>query len=116
MSTIKVNSIEPVTVGSEDYFLARAWVNFNGTGTIAIRADGNVSSLTDNNTGDYTVSFSNSLTNANYAAYVGSTTSNPYARLGGAGSFTTSSYRAITVNGGNTAMEDQPLICSSVSL
>ena len=45
----------------------RAWVNFNGTGTVAIRASGNVSSITDNGTGDYTVNFSNAMPDANYA-------------------------------------------------
>ena len=44
----------------------RAWVNFNGTGTVAIRASGNVSSITDNGTGDYTMNFSTSMTDANY--------------------------------------------------
>lgn len=44
----------------------RAWVNFNGTGTIAIRASGNVSSITDNGTGDYTVNFTNAMPDANY--------------------------------------------------
>ena len=48
----------------------RAWVNFNGTGTPAIRASGNVSSITDNGTGDYTVNFTTALADANYA-YVG---------------------------------------------
>jgi hypothetical protein len=46
----------------------RAWVNFNGTGTVAIRASGNVSSITDNGTGVYTVNFTNSLSDANYSA------------------------------------------------
>jgi hypothetical protein len=45
----------------------RAWVNFNGTGTVAIRASGNVSSITDNGTGDYTVNFTNALPDVNYA-------------------------------------------------
>jgi hypothetical protein len=45
----------------------RAWVNFNGTGTPAIRNDGNVTSITDNGTGDYTVNFTNSLPDINYA-------------------------------------------------
>jgi hypothetical protein len=45
----------------------RAWVNFNGTGTVAIRASANVSSITDNGTGDYTVNFTNALPDANYA-------------------------------------------------
>jgi hypothetical protein len=45
----------------------RAWVNFNGTGTPAIREDGNVSSITDNGTGDYTVNFTTAMPDANYA-------------------------------------------------
>lgn len=48
-------------------WLCRAWVNFNGTGTVAIRASGNVSSITDNNTGDYTVNFAVALPDAYYA-------------------------------------------------
>ena len=46
----------------------RAWVNFNGTGTVAIRASGNVTSITDNGTGDYTVNFTTAMPDANYAA------------------------------------------------
>lgn len=46
----------------------RAWVNFNGTGTVAIRASGNVTSITDNGTGDYTVNFTTALPDANYSA------------------------------------------------
>jgi hypothetical protein len=45
----------------------RAWVNFNGTSTVAIRASGNVSSITDNGTGDYTVNFTTSMPDANYS-------------------------------------------------
>jgi len=48
----------------------RAWVNFNGTGTVAIREDGNVSSITDNGTGDYTVNFTTAMPDANYCACV----------------------------------------------
>jgi len=44
---------------------AKAWVNFNGTGTPAIRASFNVSSITDVGTGDYTVNLTNALTDAN---------------------------------------------------
>ena len=47
--------------------LAKAWVNFNGTGTVAIRDSFNVTSITDNGTGDYTINFTNALANANYA-------------------------------------------------
>ena len=42
-------------------------MNFNGTGTVAIRASGNVSSITDNGTGDYTVNFTTALADANYS-------------------------------------------------
>jgi hypothetical protein len=48
--------------------LCRAWVNFNGTGTVAIRASFNVSSITDNGTGDYTINFTNAMPDANYSA------------------------------------------------
>jgi hypothetical protein len=44
----------------------RAWVNFNGTGTVAIRASGNVSSITDNGTGNYTVNLATSMPDTNY--------------------------------------------------
>jgi uncharacterized protein (AIM24 family) len=53
--------------GSAPIFACRAWVNFNGTGTVAIRASGNVSSITDNGTGDYTVNFTTAMQDANYA-------------------------------------------------
>jgi hypothetical protein len=53
--------------GSAPSYSARAWVNFNGTGTVAIRESGNVSSITDNGTGDYTVNFTTATTDANYS-------------------------------------------------
>jgi hypothetical protein len=49
-------------------FMARAWVNFNGTGTIAIRASGNVSSLTDSGTGTYSVNLTTAMPDRNYAS------------------------------------------------
>jgi hypothetical protein len=54
--------------GSAPIYACRAWVNFNGTGTVAIRASGNVSSITDNGTGDYTVNFTTAMTDADYCA------------------------------------------------
>jgi len=47
--------------------LAKAWVNFNGTGTVAIRDSYNVSSITDNGVGDYTINYGTALNNNNYA-------------------------------------------------
>jgi hypothetical protein len=61
----------------------RAWVNFNGTGTPAIRASGNVTSITDNGTGDYTVNFTTAMSDANYSV---SGTSGYYATPSGRGS------------------------------
>lgn len=54
--------------GTAPIYACRAWVNFNGTGTVAIRASGNVSSIADNGTGDYTVNFSTAMPDANYSA------------------------------------------------
>lgn len=66
MSTLRCNAIQD-TAGVERY-LARAWVNFNGTGTVAIRAAGNVSSITDNGVGSYTVNFTSAMPDTNFAA------------------------------------------------
>jgi hypothetical protein len=53
------------SAGTEIGTFCRAWVNFNGTGTVAIRASFNVSSITDNGTGDYTVNFTTAMVDAN---------------------------------------------------
>ncbi|MDP6583130.1 MAG: LamG domain-containing protein [Anaerolineales bacterium] len=55
------------TGGINQARVAKAWVNFNGTGTVAIRSSYNVSSITDNGTGIYTVNFSSNMTDTNYA-------------------------------------------------
>jgi len=67
MSTIKVDTIK--NTSNVEVFTAKAWVNFDGTQAAAsmIRASGNVSSITDNGTGDYTVNFINAMTDANYS-------------------------------------------------
>ena len=71
MSTLNVSNITDgtTTVGTS-YVVngsAKAWVNFNGTGTVAIRGSFNSSSITDNGTGDYTLTFSNSLASGNFS-------------------------------------------------
>ena len=71
MSTLNVSNITDgtTTVGTS-YVVngsAKAWVNFNGTGTIASRDSFNVASLTDNGTGNYDVNFSNSMANTGYS-------------------------------------------------
>ena len=69
MSTLKADTIQNTSGGAvtlTQQSAAKAWVNFNGTGTIAVRDSLNNSSLTDNGTGDYTVTMSNAMANANY--------------------------------------------------
>ena len=74
MSTLKVNNITDTSGGSSNLEVpgaAKAWVNFNGTGTVAIRSDLNVSSITDNANGDYTVNFTTAMSDTNYCVVGG---------------------------------------------
>lgn len=69
LTTPNIDSAQFATVsGTAPIYPCRAWVNFNGTGTVAIRASGNVTSITDNGVGDYTVNFTNAMPDANYAS------------------------------------------------
>jgi hypothetical protein len=76
----------------------RAWVNFNGTGTVAIRNSGNVSSITDNGgLGDYTVNFTTAMPDANYAVGGSAEGTQPYHMVQRSnGGTTTSSVRIRT--------------------
>lgn len=68
MSTLRVTTVTNPSGGQPTIDgLAKAWVNFNGTGTVAIRASFNVSSITDNGVGNYTVNFTNAFVDLNYA-------------------------------------------------
>jgi hypothetical protein len=72
MSTIKATTLSTqsnatVPIDTVVNGTAKAWVNFNGTGTVAIRASFNVASITDHGTGDYSISFTNAMPDANYA-------------------------------------------------
>ena len=78
--------------GSAPVYACRAWVNFNGTGTVAIRASGNVSSITDNGTGDYTVNFTTAMSDVNYQPTFG--TGDP--SLGGAWDYVAGTYQIAT--------------------
>ena len=61
------SSVLATPVGSAPSYTCRAWVNFNGTGTVAIRASGNVSSITDNGVGQYSINFATAMPDASYA-------------------------------------------------
>jgi hypothetical protein len=79
------SSVVPDLSGSNttlyNEYKCRAWVNFNGTGTVAIRASGNVTSITDNGVGDYTVNFTTAMPDVNYCilgSVAGSNSSSAY--------------------------------------
>lgn len=71
MSDLKVNSIDSlngvdeVNIPTLDNRMVKAWVNFNGTGTVSIRSSYNVSSVVDNDVGDYTVNYNNAIVGDN---------------------------------------------------
>ena len=70
MSTLRVNNITDTSGGSSSLSVpgaAKAWVAFNGAGVVAIRAQLNVSSITDNGVGDYSINFATAMPDANYA-------------------------------------------------
>ena len=73
----------------------RAWVNFNGTGAVAIRASGNVTSITDNGNGDYTVNFTTAMPDANYSVVASS---------GGAAGYNLTGERFDAINTGSTRL------------
>jgi len=74
MSTLNVANItdgtDTLATGYVVNGSAKAWVNFDGTGTIAIRDSFNVASLTDNSTGNYDVNFSNNMSSVEYAPQI----------------------------------------------
>ena len=118
LTTPTFDSASLVTIsGTAPLYMCRAWVNFNGTGTVAIRASGNVSSITDNGTGLYTVNLTTAIVDANYSAVLtcnessGGSGTGTIARL--TGTATTSVLPLETVNLA-AARFDQAFICASV--
>ena len=127
MSTLKVGTIQD-TSGSNSVTpskilngIAKAWVNFNGTGTVStnqtIRADFNVSSVFKNGTGDYTVNFTNAMVDGNYAVkgscQMNSIIANLNVDLFGSGTMLAGSCR-VRSTGGNASVDgtyDSPVFC-----
>jgi hypothetical protein len=104
---------DTTTLASAGQASVRAWVNFNGTGTVAIRAAYNVTSITDNGTGDYTVNFTTAMPDANYAVASSGQLDNAGSANGdvitgayrSATSHTTTSYRTSTVGSGGGVVD-----------
>lgn len=123
-TTPNINSAQFATVtGTAPLYAARAWVNFNGTGTVAIRASGNVSSITDNGVGDYTVNFTTALPDINYNVNINAAAPgiwlsqiSPFTATSGASESvpTTGSVRFVVVNSAPTGLQDPKYVCVSV--
>lgn len=86
----------------------KAWVNFNGVGTVAIWAAFNISSITDNGVGDYTINFTNAFNNSNYAVIgtVGAITTTTDSNAPRPNNYLISSVGIKTINGAATAATD----------
>ena len=105
--------------GSAPIYACRAWVNFNGTGTVAIRASGNVSSITDNggSGGDYTVNFTSAMPDANYCV-----SANAKVDIGvrtvvlqpTSGGFASGSIRVVAVLNSDVSVFDSDFCCVAV--
>jgi hypothetical protein len=120
MSTLVAQTISNGTVSTSSANViqgsAKAWVNFDGTGTVAIRASYNVSSITDNGTGNYTVNFTNAFADANYAVCLGgrrSSGSNYMVAGTGATAPTTSAYNFETLGTDFTSGADYDYVLLS---
>lgn len=99
MSTLRVNTLQDAAGTGQPAMsgAAKAWVNFDGSGTVAIRAAFNVTSITDNGVGDYTLNFTNALAGSDYAV-VGSTGSLGVSlNAGSVGQFTTATTTACRI-------------------
>ena len=126
LTTPTFDSASLVTIsGTAPLYMCRAWVNFNGTGTVAIRASGNVSSITDNLVGYYTINLTTALVDANYAftGMVRNDDTNGNRGAGGVQIYpgttpTTSALQVLTAYGATAASDgsnsDLPYICVSI--
>jgi hypothetical protein len=110
-STLVTNATLPAQLnatGSAPIYACRAWVNFNGTGTVAIRESGNVTSITDNGTGNYTVNFTTAMSDANYCvsgACRGQNDTDTNSTVFGSGVITTTTARVYVKNNANSVVD-----------
>jgi hypothetical protein len=121
MSTAKFDTLsnlagtQTVPVATVAQGSAKAWVNFNGTGTVAIRAAFNVSSITDNGTGNYTVNFTTAMPDADYSSNINSDRgSSGNSRYNNLGTISSSSLQLFTRTDTIPAGEDMEFIRVSI--
>ena len=117
LTTPNIDSAQiPTVSGTAPLYMCRAWVNFNGTtspGTI--RGSGNVTSITKNGTGDYTVNFTTAMSDANYSMPSSSANTGPTMSIASpqlaATPFTTTTARVETRNTTSGALLDCQFVC-----
>ena len=113
LTTPNIDSAQFATVsGTAPIYPCRAWVNFNGTGTVVIRASGNVSSITDGGVGIYTVNFTTAMVDTSFAPNVSADIYTTSHGTIGIDTFTTSSFRIRMEQ--NAAAFDSTFVCVSV--
>ena len=124
MSNVQTNNIVDLSGGiptvKGQRLIPTAWVNFNGTGTVSIRDSENVSSITDNGTGDFSVQFAVAMVNSNYCVNTTARRAvtndvirlNPMGAVGGS-AFASSSIRMIAYNDG-PSREDIETACVTI--
>lgn len=102
--------------GAAPRYACRAWVNFNGTGTPAIRASANVASITDNDVGDYTINFTTAMPDANYSVVMSySSEVNVQHGIGFIQTVTASSVRVQFYNAANSVDKvDKSVVCIAI--
>ena len=126
MSTLKVNNIQTASGGSNstpeqiEQGRAKAWISFDGEGTIAINDSFNISSIADNATGEYTVTLSTAMSNANYSIVLGCKSKlsnrNTVANAGGTSENdpTTTAFQIVTMGSTNNSMTDGAFVFAAV--
>lgn len=108
--TVQQTNAVTNTGGAPRYYAARAWVNFDGSLTAVIRSSANVSSITDNGTGNYTVNFASPMPDANYAVYI-SWQFNSQGEMPGTNNMTVNGYTVQCRNVGGSAVDTA--VCTS---
>ena len=95
--------------GSAPVYAARAWVSFDGTGTVGIRSGGNVTSITDNGTGTYTINFITAFADTNYCAAAAASEEDSRENIVIISNVTTSTMQVRT-RGGGGALRDSDIV------
>ena len=114
LTTPNINSAQFATVsGTAPLYACRAWVNFIGTGTVTINASGNVSSITDNGLGDYTVNFTTAISDANFTSVLSQGTTPADVIITNTGQ-TTSTVRITTYRPATGLAIDMAIVCAAI--